>query len=291
MNVIDINEQGDKIYTPSTFSEMTSKQVHYIIQQLSLLDNNAISFVDFKIKTLYKVLGLKRSLKNIIFDIRFPSIAEERNSRSLLLWKELLSFLFTESEKGILPVYDCVKQHLPYLRVGLKKYCGPADALVDISFEEYHNACLHFHSFMETHDDQQLNLMIACLYRPKGKRQPSGRCVRAYDDVYIAKLSKKFKSISIWRKKLIFLWFSACIKHIQTGEFIISGKKISFSNIFNSGEGGPDGLGWLSILFDLAERKTFGDIQQTNTTNIFDILSLLYDNKTKIDYAKNKKNN
>ena len=132
--------------------------------------------------------------------------------------------------------------------------------------------------------------MLACLYRPAGPLQPSGRRVVPYSpdtlDRY-AGLCHRFKP---WQKQLMLLWFSACVRYMQTGRFIIGSQEISFAELFSS-ETPEDGesLGWITLLYDMAEKRIFGSIEEADRQGLVEILSLLYHYKKRNDAAARKK--
>ena len=77
---------------------------------------------------------------------------------------------------------------------------------------------------------------------------------------------------------------------MQTGRFIIGSQEISFAELFSS-ETPEDGesLGWITLLYDLAEKRIFGSIEETDRQGLVEILSLLYHYKKRNDAAARKK--
>ncbi len=87
-------------------------------------------------------------------------------------------------------------------------------------------------------------------------------------------------------KYLFLLWYSACVDNLQHGTFTINGREVSFAPLFNNDEPSGKSLGWLGTLFNLAERRTFGDLKETSATGIIDILLLLLNDKYNADNAR-----
>src|SRR5690606_21013139 len=104
------------------------------------------------------------------------------------------------------------------------------------------------------------------------------------DTRYAAKLP-------IWQKTMILLWFSYCIKYLQTEDLLINGKVINLSVLFPEAnskhatsdveEASSSGIGWYSLLLAIAKEGLFGDIDKADKKGIFDILLFLYDNHLK----------
>ena len=61
---------------------------------------------------------------------------------------------------------------------------------------------------------------------------------------------------------------------------------MSFAPLFNDNEPSGKSLGWLGTLFNMAERRTFGNMKETSATNIIDVLLLLLNDKYNADNAR-----
>lgn len=287
MNTVEIPDIGYTVEVPKTFDEMTRSQVLFTMKLLHNLQTGAISFAEFRVRMLYKFVGIKRTSSCIAWERLHPEAAQERNEKIVILYEQLFDFLFNiADDETIIPQYDCLTNHLPKIN-GLH---GPDDGLLDISFAEFRAAASELQLYLATKDDAHIDRLIACLYRPKGKMQPSGRNVKPFDIAKIDKYAPICSKIAPWKKQLILLWYSSCVNYIQTGEFTIDGRAISFAGLFLTtvpdAENSQPSLGWLSVLYDLAEKQTFGDIKQTDQTNIIDVLTLLYNYKQQSDYVR-----
>ena len=75
-----------------------------------------------------------------------------------------------------------------------------------------------------------------------------------------------------------------------TGRFVIGSQKISFAELFSSDTSEKDGdsPGWITLLYDLAEKRIFGSIEETDRQGMIEILSLLYHYKKRNDAAARK---
>ncbi len=281
MNRLEIPDAGITIDIPASYDEMSGEQVLYVMQLLNLVQIGKITVVEFKVRVLYYLLGMKHTAKPL-----HPDDAQARNENVVLLCEQLLGFIFTENDGELFPAYDSIVNHIPKLRIGNKTLIAPADGLLDLSFAEVRAADAELLLYSQTKDESHLNNMIACLYREEGAKQPSGRAIIPYSDESIDKYSKMIGRVPKFKKMFILLWYTSNIHYLQTGTYTIDGREICFEPIFRSEGGGGKSLGWSSILYDLAEKRTFGDIQQTDSTSIVDVLTLLLHYKISADNVR-----
>ena len=68
MNRIEIPETNFSANIPSSYSEMTSPQVYYVMQQLYALQCAKISQAEFRVRVLYYLAGIKRTARTDAFD-------------------------------------------------------------------------------------------------------------------------------------------------------------------------------------------------------------------------------
>ncbi len=155
-----------------------------------------------------------------------------------------------------------------------KTFFGPTDMLSKTTLSEYARADTHFRKFIKTQNIKELDLLVACLYRPSKRNihnlkrddKWSGDCRQAYnpDKVQenaklIAKLPHKFKCAT-------FLFFVGCKQ-----KFVEMFKDIFPQNPpKNSKEGS-----WADTKLDLAEAGIFGDLNATGETYILNALAFL----------------
>ena len=71
---------------------------------------------------------------------------------------------------------------------------------------------------------------------------------------------------------------------------LLESQKISFAELFSSDTSEKDGdsPGWITLLYDLAEKRIFGSIEETDRQGMIEILSLLYHYKKRNDAAARK---
>lgn len=294
MNTLEIPDRSIRIDVPAHYDEMTSDQVIYIMERLAEHRAGVISLAEFQVKVLYKLCGIRRTLRSVIWSAWHPETPEQRYQRAertAILCDQLLGGVLEKTDDGYNIRFDSVHNFWPTVRIGRRRLVGPAEALLDISFAEFRDATDEMQLYLRTNDENHLDRMLACLYRPVGPRQLSGRRVVPHDTENIDKYAALCHRFKPWQKQLVLLWFSACVRYMQTDRFIIGSNEICFAKLFKSEtdtyESDPS-LGWMTILYDLAEKRIFGDAEKTEKKNMIEILSLLYHFKRRNDAAARK---
>jgi hypothetical protein len=128
---------------PSTWNELTREQLLFI----SRLFASKFTLVDFRVKALFEFLSVKRkTLKRIAPDDAYTLC-------------ESLHFLTKE--------VTLTRNLLPVIKSGLKKYYGPADAMVYCTFGEFTLACSALNEYQKTGEEEYLDQLVAILYRPQ----------------------------------------------------------------------------------------------------------------------------
>jgi len=159
MHRIRINNFEAEI--PGKWNELTADQLLFVCKTMA-------SNVQ---KTTFDVAVLR-----YFSDFNLPLILK-LNQYQLADIAESISFLHQESE--------LTKQLLPILEIGKNKLLGPADAIVDLTFEQFYAFSEPaFVAYMQTGDEAMLDMLIASLYKKK----------RIFDDAdfeEIADLAKK----------------------------------------------------------------------------------------------------
>ncbi|WP_299222192.1 hypothetical protein [uncultured Alistipes sp.] len=286
MNRIEIPEAGIVVEVPASYAEMTRPQLFYVMRQLDALQQGRISLAECRVRILYKLAGIKRTARSIAWERLHPAAARRRAEQVALMADRLLGFLFTTDAGKLLPAFDCLENHMPALRIGRRRFIGPADGLMDVSVGEMMAADAELALYAETKDARHIDNMLATLYRRPGPRQPSGRRVAPLDIDRTERAARAFRSVPSWKKQLFLLWYTACIDNLQRGTFTINGRGVSFASLFDSKKPSGQSLGWLGTVFNLAERKTFGGMKETSDTNVVDVLLLLLNDQYNAENAR-----
>lgn len=290
MNTIEIPDIGVSAQVPASYSEMTRSQVLYVMRQFHELQRGKMSLAEFHVRVLYRLAGIRRTARSVAWERLHPAAARQCAENVALLVEQLLGFLFSKDDEQLIPAFDTVENHLPVIRIGTTRLVGPADGLMDLSFGELIAADADMTLYTTTKEEQHVDNMIARLYRRSGPMQPCGRRVEPFDIAKTEQYARIVRRLPGWQKQMILFWYAACIDNIQHGTFIINGREITFESLFiQETETSGDSLGWLSVLYDLAEKQTFGGIEATSASNVIDILTLLLNYKKNSDNARKPK--
>ena len=221
MNTLEIPGRNCRISVPATYDDMTDAQVVYVMKRLAEHRAGLMSIDEFRIRILYHLCGIRRTVRSAIWRAWHPTARFRMAEAAVLLCEQLLGGILEKTYDGYQIKFDSVRNFFPSVRIGWRKLVGPAEGLLDLSFAEFRGATDAMTLYLKTRDDLYLDRMLACLYRPAGPRQPSGRCVVPYSPDTIDTYAKLCHRLKPWQKQLVLLWLSACVKYMQTGTFTI----------------------------------------------------------------------
>lgn len=102
MNTIEIPAIGVCREIPSKWSEMTPEQARVTMRLLWDMESGHISPLEFHERVLYLLLGIKRTWRSVMWEKLNRAAAEQKNANIFLLCENLLGWLFTDTEDGLL---------------------------------------------------------------------------------------------------------------------------------------------------------------------------------------------
>jgi hypothetical protein len=170
-------------------------------------------------------------------------------------------------------------------------YYGPGDCFSNLTYCEYRTAREHFRAFSESAREEDLNLLVAVLYRPPVSLLAVRRMLRSWDGENRVPFSSKYNPLMLKRRAgrlaqvpypwryAVFLYFASCEDYLKTGKPVIDGVELDFSQLYSEkqeGETNKANVGMVGLLFSLAETGVFGTIEQTDNTNLWDIMVRVY---------------
>ena len=311
MHSIEVYEKDMTIHIPEHWDEATAEQACRVFEFAfnhfaGLIDQNR-----YYTEMLFFLTGMKRSWRTKVWERLAPEeLVLEKNAKIYQMGETLCMWPFVEDSKTLTIKYETVRNNLPVITIGRKKLYGPTDLLADITFGEFRTAVTemqnHFRLAKDADSadqaDEALNRFIACLYRPakvtrtKSNEDPAPKVREPFNR---ETLTTRFTSkMTIWQKTMILLWFTYCVKYLQTEDLIIEGNLVNLSVLFpeaNKGEQissddepSASGTGWAGLLFGISETGVFGDTKETDRTGFFDILLYMYNNHLKQQKQKRK---
>lgn len=304
MHTLEIPKIKFKARFASCIDELTQKQFRYFCKLIGWFQTGEINERDFK--NLLMVDLLK---------IRFTASMVKKHPTSIYLKSNLyqiaetLNSFFEDKEVNGKKVRELKlsfsRNMFPVLKPSIfsRRLYGPEPYLTNCQFFEYVEAQQRFIAFSKTGQYSELDQMIACLWRPAKwfhfiqKRLPSynGDIRQKFNKNHVELRAKQVAKLPPEVRFGCFLFFKNCEENIQAGEMEISGTMISFRDLFKKSGDDESGinLGWVGVLYSLAESGVFGNIRDTSQQNLYDVMLRLYqiikeNEKIKAKYGKNK---
>lgn len=287
MHTIEIPEKGLQHSFPSQIEEMNEHQFIRFIELVLQYTGEAITLEQFKASLIISLLDVR-----LDFMYTFMSAdARENALAEIYRLGELCESFFEEidheGKKSKCFKLNFTRNFIPVI-CGI--YHGPADVLQDVTFCEYRHAHRYYTAYLESHDENDLNHLIAVLYRPAKKGLTFRRFFAGFDGQIRVPFTSRYNPMILENRVKdiaglpmairygIFLFFSGCERFLVNGSVKIDGKTIEFSSIYDQRDGessGPD-IGLIGILYSLAETHVFGSIEETDNQNLYDIMLRLY---------------
>lgn len=289
MNTLEIPFNGKRVEYAASWEEIPCRHAPYIGKCLYWLESQEISVDEFRKLVVDKLIH------------RVNSAFLPHGQRAMNIWHnesllaDTVNFFFKVTEEKtddgqdretweVIPNF--VKNLIPVVRMGHRKYYGPGDFLTDMSFGEFKDVSLCTQKWMETRDTEWLDRLTAISYRPRRLRVKNWRLTftrQPYRSEGVERRMKKAKKVDIGYKYMYFEYIMGCLYMMRTnaqGQGIeIEGQRCNLSLIFNrQKEDAPpeDGIGLMGVLMALAETGVFGSVKKTARTDLWDVLLRLY---------------
>lgn len=284
MNTIEVFETGKVVQVPGSWNEMTPRQVREVFRIFEGCLRRGESPLDFNVRVLWMLLGVRRTVKGWFTDI-FNGSSSVRDENVYRMCEKFLGFLFSEESAAL--TFDSVANPMPVVRSGLVRLYGPGELLQDLTFGEFRHASAAINRFFRSHEPDDLDECIAFLYRRRcRKANRAGRMVPDVDQRNARGHIHRASRLKGWQKNLVMMWFSACLKYLQSGVLEIDGEEIDLSKLF-AGDEKSSGVcfGWNDLLVEVAKENTLGNIDRVDEEPLFSVLSIMWHN-----YKERKRN-
>ena len=284
MNTIEVFETGKVVQVPGSWSEMTPKQVRGVFRIFERCLRRGESPLDFNVRVLWMLLGVRRTVKGWFADI-FNGSSSVRDENVYRMCETFLGFLFSEESAAL--TFDSVANPMPVVRSGLVWLHGPGELLQDLTFGEFRHASAAINRFFRSHEPEDLDECIAFLYRRRcRKANRAGRMVPDVDQRNARGHIHRASRLKGWQKNLVMMWFSACLKYLQSCVLEINGEEVDLSKLF-AGDEKSSGIsfGWNDLLVEVAKENTLGNIDRVDEEPLFSVLSIMWHN-----YKERKRN-
>lgn len=284
MNTIEVFETGKVVQVPGSWREMTPEQVRGVFRIFERCLRRGESPLDFNVRVLWMLLGVRRTVKGWFTDI-FNGSSSVRAENVYRMCEKFLGFLFSEESAAL--TFDSVANPMPVVRSGLVRLYGPGELLQDLTFGEFRHASAAINRFFRSHEPEDLDECIAFLYRRRcRKANRAGRMVPDVDQRNARGHIHRASRLKGWQKNLVMMWFAACLKYLQSGVLEINGEEIDLSKLF-AGDEKSSGIsfGWNDLLVEVAKENTLGNIDRVDEEPLFSVLSIMWHN-----YKERKRN-
>lgn len=284
MNTIEVFETGMVVQVPGSWREMTPEQVRGVFRIFERCLRRGESPLDFNVRVLWMLLGVRRTVKGWFADI-FNGSSSVRDENVYRMCETFLGFLFSEESAAL--TFDSVANPMPVVRSGLVRLYGPGELLQDLTFGEFRHASAAINRFFRSHEPEDLDECIAFLYRRRcRKANRAGRMVPDVDQRNARGHIHRASRLKGWQKNLVMMWFAACLKYLQSGVLEINGEEVDLSKLF-AGDEKSSGIsfGWNDLLVEVAKENTLGNIDRVDEEPLFSVLSIMWHN-----YKERKRN-
>ena len=284
MNTIEVFETGKVVQVPGSWREMTPEQVRGVFRIFERCLRRGESPLDFNVRVLWMLLGVRRTVKGWFTDI-FNGSSSVRDENVYRMCETFLGFLFSEESAAL--TFDSVANPMPVVRSGLVRLYGPGELLQDLTFGEFRHASAAINRFFRSREPEDLNECIAFLYRRRcRKANRAGRMVPDVDQRNARGHIHRASRLKGWQKNLVMMWFAACLKYLQSGVLEINGEEVDLSKLF-AGDEKSSGIsfGWNDLLVEVAKENTLGNIDRVDEEPLFSVLSIMWHN-----YKERKRN-
>ena len=284
MHQIEIPSKNVVIKFPSEIDEMTNQQfVRYLFYVLQYIDGN-IDEQKFKYSLTILLLEIRRGFLH-------PFMSDDRIKEAeanLVRISELMSgFIEDEPQTGRREFK--LKSHRNFVP-RIRNYHGPRNGFENLTYCEYRVARGYFKAYAQDNNESDLNHLVAVLYRPakfmwffrKNLKSCDGEIRVPFNSksnpLFLNRRVKRIAKVPFHIRYSVFIYFSACEDFLKTGRPMVDGNEIDLSKLYTTeGEGtGKADVGLVGLLFSLAETGVFGSIDQTDNTNLWDIMIRLY---------------
>jgi len=245
MNLVEIDNIQRTL--PSEWNDLSRKQLLYV----SRLFSEQLTIVDFRVKALFEFLSIKRKT--------FKRIAPED------------AFTLCESLDFLNKEVNLTRNLIPVIKASLRKYYGPADAMVYCTFGEFTLACSALDEFQKTGQEKYLVELVSILYRPKKvfwslrKYFTDNQDSRSrFMNRALKKRTRKIAMVDHCVKYSVYLFFNGVLNSLPSlYPFVYRHKD----------ETGDQDNGWASLIISLADGKTddksLETIMNSNLYNVF----------------------
>jgi hypothetical protein len=285
MHTIEIPDKNITLDFPSEVDEMNNEQFVCYVELVLQYVIGSINKEQLQVMLVQKLMDLRMSYRVAFL---YPEEKEECETNILRLAELMESFLEDYEKDGKLVKSFKLKSTRNFVP-RILGYHGPKDGFENVTFCEYRIARNYFRKFAETNEESYLNSLVAILYRPSKwftffrrlRSSWDGEIRQAFtsksNQLSVEKRAKRISKVPYHIRYCVFLYFCGCEDYLKSGRPIIDGLELDFSQLYTDASGDDKGnVGMVGLLFSLAETGVFGNIEQTDSQHLWDIMVRVY---------------
>ena len=242
-----------------------------------MLQAGQVTLDEFKVMLVYHCLGLR--YKGELNDDALCGLGQ-------LL--ELTEPFFEQQEGGIRPIIEWPANLIPEVKLALRRFKGPADALADITLRQFVRGLELSEAIRKDDQGQYLVKLFSHFYlriSPRGKVQKHSEDIAQKNELYLERLPKAVLYG-------FYFFFKSAVNYLTSQEIhLADGRTYDFSPLFKGEEGSGRSIGPSRVLFALSENKVFGDIETTGDRNLIECLIYMLDKHYEAEDLREKYRN
>jgi hypothetical protein len=243
--------RSHKLLVPSTWNELTPGQLIYICRLFSV----NMTVTEFKVSVLHKWLSVKKRLWHYL------------SAENVYYLSQCANFLLEEVNLTKALIKTIRLKRFPFTR-----FYGPADELSTSTFGEFTKAQVRYEQFSRTRDPEQLNELVAILFRRKRFfwwiirhfSENSDPRVRLWDRT-LPKRAKQIASLPYEVKYAVFLFISGVMASLPE----------KFPNVYRTKPSTTASAGnnWSTLIISLADGKTDDEsLDRILNSNLYNVM-------------------
>ena len=289
MHSLQIPELKINTTYPANLQELQPAQYLFFLQKAAQLKSGEIDWPHFRIELTYFLLNMVHRQTNTLNTQQGNAM----RSNIFLIAEQLDSFLVDNT----LPL-GTIKNLIPTFITKKNTWYGPADAIQDLSFQEYIDAFYAYKNILQlmeagtlTPDSEHLHKLTAILYYPVKLNGPKPRKRPPYKKENVAQRTTQVAKLSPWHHMASYYFFKASIEFLTTQDFEVNGHPVNLACLFENKETTPtnyQGTGLIDVLFAMADDGVFGTVQEVAKQNVYDVFLRLYQTHKEAERQKAK---
>ena len=244
------------VILPSSWNELTSKQLLYIASvwnDWKTALSSGMPMLNYKAALFVELINNPEPEKKKVIEWLGMIKKTDVNLFSTL------DFIFTD--------ITLTKNLLPTISLGIiSKYYGPSDGLSNISIGEFSFAVTFYNRYSKSHNTDDLNKLIAILYREKNRSfEATGDIRKPFKKHLIEANEIELRQLQFKYKQAVYLYFMGCME-AWTKRYPL---------VFSRSEGSNSaGTPFINIIIEISGGK-FGTFDQTFEQNADIVLTEL----------------